>query len=45
MNLKELSKELQKIEKDREHGENGLTVQELDVELDSIIDEYALQEK
>lgn len=42
MTLKELSEELNQIEYDREHGEEGLTVEELKVELDNIIDNSSL---
>lgn len=42
MNLKELSEELKQIEHNREQGEKGLTVEELNVELDNIIDNFSL---
>lgn len=42
MNLKELSEKLKQIELNREQGEKGLTVEELNVELDNIIDNSSL---
>lgn len=40
--LKALSVELQQIELEKANGNNGLTVKELDVELDKTIAKFAL---